>query len=124
MTNKRSGSRISLQIALNEYIKDMPYRCTAVDLGEDGMRLHLPKPQTALRGTGVGLEFELPGTFEVIWASGMVRYDGMDDYLHGTGIQFMRMARGHRSLIRDYVAEKKASRLKELLEAVRHNRMH
>mgnify|MGYP001565901013 CR=1 FL=1 len=51
----------------------------------------------------VVLEFELPGTGEVIWAQGEVCHEAVDTYFHGSGIRFTTIAEAHRRLIRDYL---------------------
>jgi hypothetical protein len=72
----------------------------------------------------VGLEFELPGTSEVIWARGEARFDTLNNYFHGTGVEFTGMAKAHKRLIRDYVLEKREESLRKLLARIRRNRLH
>lgn len=122
--------RVPLQMFLNEYVNDDPYHCMSFNLSPNGIylnhlrqpveRLLQPVPETQV----VGLEFELPGTSEVVWACGEVRFDAMDDYFHGTGVQFRGMARKHKNLVRDYVTESRTKRLRKLLASIRRNRMH
>lgn len=122
--NRRSGIRIPLQLFMNEYVKDTPHRCMAVNLSPTGIylnRLLLPEPRPT---EVVGLEFELPGTAEVVWARGEVRYDQRDPYFHGTGVEFTGIPRRHHRLIRDYVMEERARQLRKLLAMIRRNRMH
>jgi len=123
MLNRRIGNRIPLQMFLNEYIRDQEARCMSTNLSPEGIYLNRliqpikrPKPV-------VGLEFELPGTSEIIWARGEIRFDYKDNYFHGTGIQFTGMATYHERLIKDYVYELKAKRLRQILATIRRNRM-
>ena len=122
--NRRQDDfRVPLQMFLNEYVNDDPFRCMTFNLSPNGLyvnRLQQPISRTPV----VGLEFELPGTAEVVWARGEVRFDAMDDYFHGTGIQFTGMARKHKSLVRDFVVEHRSKRLRQLLANIRRNRMH
>ena len=53
-----------------------------------------------------GLEFELPGTGEIIWAGAECRFDAVGSDFHLTGLRFTAMARKHERLIRDYVRDK------------------
>ncbi len=122
--------RVPLQMFLNEYVNDDPYRCMSFNLSPNGIYLNRlkqpvermlhPLPETPV----VGLEFELPGTSEVVWARGEVRFDAMDDYFHGTGVLFTGIARKHKNLVRDFVVEHRTKRLRQLLASIRRNRMH
>lgn len=122
--NRRISSRIPLQIFLNQYVKDDPHRCVSYNLSPKGIYLG-GMVRAVERPTPImGLEFELPGTSEVIWARGEVRYDFRDAYLQGTGVEFTGMASSHERLVRDYVFDQKARKLRSLLKTIRHNRMH
>ncbi len=123
MVNRRGNTRIPLQIFLNQYIKDDPYRCMSYNLSPKGIYLGGVVKAVEQPRTVMGLEFELPGTSEVIWARGEVRYDARQSYLQGTGVEFTGMAGSHERLVRDYVAEQKATKLKQLLRTIRHNRL-
>lgn len=122
--NRRNDFRIYLQMFMNEHLADRSHRCMSVNLGPNGLllnRLILPFQRTS---PIVGLEFELPGTSEVVWARGEVRYDSFDQYFHGTGIQFTGMAEKHHRLIQDYVEEQRLRQLSKLLAKIRRNRRH
>lgn len=124
VVNRRSDYRIAVQMFLNEYAKDKAHRCMAVNLSPSGIyvnRLVLPYLR---QSKVVGLEFALPETSEVVWAKGEVRFDTMDKYFHGTGVEFTGMARAHERLIRDYVYEKREKALRKLLAKIRRNRLH
>ena len=121
--NRRDNSRIPLQIFLNQYVKDDPHRCMSYNLSPKGIYLG-GLVRAVERPTPImGLEFELPGTSEVIWARGEVRFDMRDAYLQGTGVEFTGMACAHKRLVRDYVLDQKVRRLRSLLKSIRYNRM-
>lgn len=122
--NRRASSRIAMQMFLNEYVKDKAHRCMAVNLSPSGIFLNRLLTPFQRENQVVGLEFELPGTSEVIWARGAIRYDALDKYFHGTGVEFTGMARAHERLIRDYVLEKRERSLRRLLAQIRRNRLH
>jgi hypothetical protein len=124
LANRRAGVRVPLQMFLNEYIADDPYRCMSTNICPSGIYLNRLTRDYARPGGVVGLEFELPGTSEVIWARGEVRFDALDDYFHGTGVEFTGLAVKHQRLIEDYVTEAKLRRLRQLLDSVRRNRLH
>jgi hypothetical protein len=113
---------------MNQYVKDNPRRCMAVNLSPTGIylnRLLEPEPPTrVLEPRVVGLEFELPGTSEVVWARGEVRFDQQDSYFHGTGVELTGIPKRHHRLIRDFVMEERARQLRKLLALIRRNRMH
>jgi hypothetical protein len=112
--DRRTDPRFRLQLFLNQYIRDRPYRALAVDISETGLGIQkLTEP--ALRSAPmVALELELPGTREVIWASAEPRFDSVGDDFHVSGLRFAAMARKHERLLRDYVHERR-QRLERLL---------
>lgn len=124
-TDRRFGVRIDLEIFLNEYVRDRPFRALTQNLSETGLylnRVHLPPGARPLPETrDVGLEFELPGTSEVIWARGRVCYESVEPYVRGAGIQFVAMPRVHARLLRDFCARQRRAELAGLLERIRSN---
>ena len=66
------GFRVPSEMFLNQYISDEPYRAMAGNLSETGVLLNRVKATGALQENQrvIGLEFELPGTGETIWARG------------------------------------------------------
>lgn len=108
---------------LNEYIKDRPYRALATDISEAGLAIQkLTEPIVPHTGQSglVGLELELPGTNEVIWASAESRFDAVGRDFHVSGLRFRDMARKHQSLLRDYVRERRL-RIARLLRFPRYS---
>ena len=108
---RRQDPRVRLEMFLNQYVEDNPVRGLASNLSHTG--LYLQKLAEAQRrgarspATIVGLEFELPGTGEIIWASAEPRFDYTGDYFHVSGLRFVGMARKHERLLRDFVTEKR-----------------
>jgi hypothetical protein len=123
--NRRTEPRIALQMFLNQYVQDNPYRCLATNVSPNGLYVNsLPNLVTPKRKTRVlGLEFELPGTSEVIWARGEVRFDANDPYFKCTGIEITGIANSHQRLLRDYVIENRVRELRRLLATIRRNRL-
>jgi hypothetical protein len=135
---------------LNEYVHDRAHRALTVNVSESG--LYVNKVIAPLnRGTRVvGLEFELPGTGETIWARGEICYEDVplhvggpragfagrgggdgqeppfqiDEYFHGQGIRFAAMPRMHARLLRDYCIEKRRTQLSDLLGKIRRSAYH
>ena len=104
---------------MNEYLNDRPYRALTVNISESGVYVNKVLTSLARRTRVVGLEFQLPGTGEIIWARGEICYDTLDDCVHGQGIRFTAMPKVHRRLIRDYCIEKRREELSMLLDRIR-----
>ena len=80
MSNKRNQPRVSLDIYLNKYMAGVPYMARASDISREGVGLaHLIEPDAA--GKRVGLQFQLPGSEEVIYAEGEVVREWCDLFL-------------------------------------------
>ncbi|GAB4521017.1 MAG: hypothetical protein Tsb0020_39630 [Haliangiales bacterium] len=120
--DRRRGFRIPLEIFLNQYVRERLVRGLSSNISPTGLYLQQARPiRSRLPDTSVvGLEFELPGTGEVIWARGEVCYaaDG-DEFAVGMGVRFTGMARAHERLVRDYCVEARRSHLSELLQGIR-----
>lgn len=112
---------------MNQYIADRPYRAMVGNLSESGMFLNRVKaPQTPLRESQrtIGLEFELPGTSETIWARGEICYQGGDSYFYTDGVRFTGMPKIHARLLRDYCIESRREQLGGLLARIRSASAH
>jgi c-di-GMP-binding flagellar brake protein YcgR len=105
--NRRFDGRLRLQLHLNEYIKDRPYRALAVDISEAGLAIHKLTEPVVPHARIVNLELELPGTSEVIWAAAESRFETIGADFHVSGLRFCAMARKHERLLRDYVRERR-----------------
>jgi hypothetical protein len=117
--DRRLGNRIPLEIFMNEYMNDRPHRALTVNISASGVYVHKVVTQLSRRSRVVGLEFELPGTGDLIWARGEICYDTLTDSFHGEGIRFTGMARAHARMIREYCNERRRERLGRLLEGIR-----
>jgi c-di-GMP-binding flagellar brake protein YcgR len=111
--DRRNAPRLPLRTYMNQYVRDEPYQALALDVSESGLAIRKPTariPHTRV----VGLELELPGTGEVIWASAEPRFHSVNAQTHFSGLHFLGMATRHERLIRDYVRERR-ERLQRLL---------
>ncbi len=105
MSEKRRISRVPLDIYLNKYVAGVPYMARTSDISPEGLNLaHLIEPQIA--GKRVGLQFQLPGSEEVIYAEGEVVREWVDSRASsdGSGIRFTLLTDRHRKMIDQYVA--------------------
>jgi hypothetical protein len=131
---RRASGRIALEMFLNEYVDDRLHRGVASNLSTTGLYVHRVVGARALRvgrdSRFVQLEFELPGTREVIWARGEIRHDELDlptsdaGLVHGTGIHLVAIARPHLQLLRDFVVATRRQQVQDVLELMRKNRYH
>jgi len=108
MNDNRDGKRASIDIFMNKYVKGVPYMAHVSDISRNGVSLStLIEPQ--LGGKRVGLQFQLPGSEEVIYAEGEVVREWLDvEDREGSGIRFTLLAERHRKMIDDYVEKNHA----------------
>jgi hypothetical protein len=103
MTDKRNNRRVPLDIYLNKYISGVPYMTRSSDISEDGLNLaQLIEPQHT--GKRVGLQFQLPGSEEVIYAEGEVVREWVGSSKNGSGVRFTLLTERHRRLIDTYIS--------------------
>lgn len=105
-TDKRSAARVPTQIAIDEIVEGKALRCMTLNLGPTGLYLQrLARPLSPQLSTpdSVLLEFELPGTGEVVSARGEICHEQHDEYFTGSGVRFSAIADVHREMIADYV---------------------
>ena len=104
MSDKRKNGRVPLDIYLNKYVAGVPYMARTSNISKEGVSLaHLIEPDLA--GRRVGLQFQLPGSEEVIYAEGEVVRDWVDsEHEEGSGVRFTLVTERHRRLIDQYVA--------------------
>lgn len=104
MSDKRKKVRANLDVYLNKYVQGVPYMAKAEDISSDGLSLaNLIEPSHA--GKRVGLQFQLPGSEEVIYAEGeVVREWSGSNHHEGAGVRFTLMTERHRRLVETYVS--------------------
>jgi len=105
--NKRFSPRFPVRAALNEYVRDRPTPAVAIDISVSGLSIRKPTAPRIHHAGVIGLEVELPGTGEVIWASAAPRFHAVGREYQLSGLLFLDMARKHRSLLHDYVHERR-----------------
>ena len=94
-SDRRGDTRVRTEMFLNQYVREQPYRALATNVSPNGLfvqKLALPRTRHA---PSVGLEFELPGTGEIIWARAECRFDSVASDFHLTGLRFTAMAQKH-----------------------------
>ncbi len=103
MDEQRRSGRAALDILLNKYVGGVPYTARARDISPDGVRLaRLLEPER--NGKRVGLQFQLPGSAEVIYAEGEVVREWVEaESAHTHAVRFTLLTERHRRAIREYV---------------------
>jgi hypothetical protein len=105
MSDKRKAKRAPIDIYLNKYMGGVPYMTRASDISQEGLSLaQLIEPQHHARR--VGLQFQLPGSEEVIYAEGEVvrQWAELDEARELSGVRFTLLTERHRRMIDAYVS--------------------
>src|SRR5690606_3052768 len=107
MANQRKSERAPCDIYLNKIIDEARHLARARDISPDGIWLSKVL-EPAHHNRAIGLEFQLPGSSEVIWAAGEVLREDVreapDGEVEGTAIRFTAMADRFRRMIEVYVS--------------------
>ena len=105
--DRRLAPRFLLHTYMSQYVKDVPFQALALDVSESGLAVRKPTTGPIPDARIVGLELELPGTSEIIWASAEPRFHAVGARTQFSGLHFVGMATKHARLIRDYVRERR-----------------
>lgn len=108
---RRGSPRVRVEMFLNQYIRDLAFRALATNLSPTGLLIQkLLEPSIPLCRV-VSVEFEIPGSGEIVWARAEPRFDTLDQSFHISGLTFTGMASKHERLLREFVvARGRASR--------------
>jgi hypothetical protein len=71
--DRRAYRRAPLDVLANRFLDGYPYLCRTTDISSDGLRLHrLQEPSARTPVRFIGVQFQLPGSTELLTASGEV----------------------------------------------------
>ena len=102
MIEKRRARRAQLDIYLNKYVGGVPYLARTSDISPTGVALaHLIEPSNV--DPRVGLQFQLPGSLELIYLEGEVVRRWAGKNCDRSGVRFTLIAERHRKLIGEFV---------------------
>jgi c-di-GMP-binding flagellar brake protein YcgR len=104
---------------VTSYVHDRPVRGLATNLSDTGMSLSAISMLAPPPGLIVGLELEVPGVTESIWAAAQICYRKEDRLASGLGVRFVAMARSHARMIREFCIEMRRKNLGSLLARIR-----
>ncbi len=98
----RSNRRVPIDIYLNKMINGVPYLVRTRDISREGIYCHRIIEPDAPHGAHLALEFELPGTREVIWTEAERIHGRLDD---GLGLRFKDLSPRQAELLDDFVSQ-------------------
>jgi c-di-GMP-binding flagellar brake protein YcgR len=116
---RRLGYRIPFESMVTSYVNDRPIRGLSTNLSDSGLQMSAISMVAPPPGLVVGLEIDLPGTADSIWASGRICYRKDDHMASGLGVRFVAMARSQARMIRDFCIEMRRQNLGSILARIR-----
>jgi hypothetical protein len=119
LQDRRLGYRIPFETMVTSYVHDRPVRALAANLSDSGLSMSAVSMLAPPPGLVVGLEIDLPGADDSIWAAGRICYRKDDDMASGLGVRFLAMAKSQARLIRDFCIEMRRAHLGALLARIR-----
>lgn len=102
----RRHPRVSADVYINKIIDDHPYLARVRDISVSGMYLYTLIEPNYTGSQEFGFELRLPNCGDTIWAVGRVVRKTQGDESDGCAVEFVRMGKRDRQLIRAYVAER------------------
>ena len=119
MQERRLGFRIPFETMVTSYVHDRPIRGLASNLSDSGINMSAISMLAPPPGLVVGLEIDLPGIDDSIWASGQICSRKDDRMASGLGVRFLAMARSQARTIRDFCIEMRRKNLGSILARIR-----
>jgi hypothetical protein len=116
---RRLGFRIPFETMVTSYVHDRPIRGLASNLSDSGINMSAISMLAPPPGLLVGLEIDLPGMNESIWASGRICYRKDDRLASGLGVRFVAMAKSQARTVRDFCIEMRRKNLGAMLARIR-----
>ncbi|MCX5741084.1 MAG: PilZ domain-containing protein [Proteobacteria bacterium] len=119
MQDRRLGYRIPFAGMVTSYAHERPIRALVSNLSDTGINMSSISAIAPPPGLVVGIELDLPGLPESIWASGRVCYRKDDHLASGLGVRFLAMAQSQARTLRDYCIEARRKTLGSMLARIR-----
>jgi c-di-GMP-binding flagellar brake protein YcgR len=119
LQDRRLGFRIPFEAMVTSYVHDRPVRGLAMNLSDSGLSLSAISMLAPPPGLVLGVELDVPGVDDSIWAAAQVCYRNDDQLASGLGLRFVAMARSHARMIRDFCIEMRRKNLGSLLARIR-----
>jgi hypothetical protein len=119
VNERRLGFRIPFETMVTSYVNDRPVRGLAANLSDSGLSMSAISMLAPPPGLVVGLELEIPGIDDSIWASGQICYRKHDKMAAGLGVRFVAMAKSQARIVRDFCIEMRRKNLGSMLARIR-----
>ncbi len=119
MHERRLGYRIPYESMVTSYVHDRPIRALATNLSDSGLNMSAISMVAPPPGLVVGLELDIPGLDDSIWAAGRICYRQDDRLASGLGVRFIAMAKSHARMVRDFCIEMRRKNLGSILARIR-----
>lgn len=97
----RRNRRVPIDIYINKMINGVPFLARTRDISQDGLYVHRILEPGTPEGAHLAVEFELPGSDEVIWTEAE-RVHGDPDA--GFGLRFRDLSARQRRLIAEFIS--------------------
>jgi c-di-GMP-binding flagellar brake protein YcgR len=108
-SERRAHQRTPLDVFANRFLDGYPYLCRTSDISLEGLRLRRlnePAVDETPRTRFTGLQFQLPGSDEILTASGEVV--SHDDEARSLGVRFTQLAPQTAAALRRFLAARAA----------------
>jgi hypothetical protein len=100
--DRRHHRRVRIDVLANRFLEGYPYLCRTTDISVEGLRLQrLAEPTAKGPVRFVGLQFQLPGSPEILTASGEVVFS--DEDARAIGLRFTYLTRATAAAIDGFV---------------------
>jgi c-di-GMP-binding flagellar brake protein YcgR len=119
VNDRRLGFRVPFESMVTSYVHDRPIRGLATNLSDSGLNMSAISMLAPPPGLVVGLEIDLPGAGDSIWAAGRICYRKDDNLASGLGVRFLAMATSQARMIRDFCIELRRKHLGSILARIR-----
>jgi c-di-GMP-binding flagellar brake protein YcgR len=116
---RRLGFRVPFESMVTSYVHDRPIRGLATNLSDSGLNMSAISMLAPPPGLVVGLEIDIPGETDSIWAAGRICYRKDDHLASGLGVRFMAMATSQARTLRDFCIEMRRKHLGSMLARIR-----
>jgi len=116
--DRRDRFRVPESRLMTEIVSENPFVASIVNLSSTG--LYTVKPVTSgRRGPRIiQMEIPLPEASESIWATGQIMFEAVSEKTIGSGIHFENMPRAHRSLLGDFLENRRRQILEGMLREI------
>ena len=101
---RRREHRLPIDLFVNRFVNGYPYLCVAMDISRSGIRLQPLLEPTSAPALFMGLQFQLPGSPEIVTASGEAVCIDEDAGL--VGVRFTRLPPASAAVIERFLAQR------------------